>query len=111
MAHIGTFTASKNGFSGTWTITEAYPPTVTHSNQCHKKGTCVDAGFRGSTAYSAANVAAFANAAKSAGLRPVFETSNCELRNAAREAGVTAYCKSDSGYSHITGNHFSLYGN
>ncbi|MEK7510892.1 MAG: pilin [Patescibacteria group bacterium] len=103
--------ALKNSFSGTWTITEAYPPTVTHSNQCHRNGTCVDAGFRGNTVYNASNVTAFANAAKGAGLRPVFETESCGLRDQARQAGVTAYCKSDNGYGHITGNHFSLYGN
>ena len=105
--------ALKSGFSGTWIITEAYPPTANHSNQCHRRGTCVDAGFRGSTTYTAANVTAFMSAAKKAGLRPVFETDeggNCSLRNQLRAAGFEAFCKSDNGYSHITGTHFSLYG-
>lgn len=101
--------ALKTGFSGTWTVTEAYPPTATHTNACHKNGTCIDAGFRGQTTYNAANVAAFSSAAKSAGLKPVFETESCTLRDQARQAGVTAFCKSDGGYGHITGNHFSLY--
>jgi hypothetical protein len=103
--------ALKNGFGGTWTVTEAYPPKYTHSNVCHKNGTCIDAGFRGNTTYNAGNIAAFSRAAKNAGLRPVFETASCTLRDQAREAGVTANCISDPGYGHITGNHFSLYGN
>jgi len=104
--------ALKNGFSGTWMVTEAYPPTYNHTNACHQLGTCVDAGFRGQTTYTATNVASFANAAKQAGLRPVFETKSCTLRDAARKAGVTAYCTADGGgYERITGDHFSLYGN
>ncbi len=101
----------KNNFSGTWTVTEAFPPTYNHSNQCHKKGTCIDAGFRGNTAYNADNISAFATAARLAGLRAIFETDSCALRDAAKARGVTAFCKSDSGYGHITGNHFSVYSN
>ena len=101
----------KNNFSGTWTVTEAFPPTVTHSNPCHANGTCIDAGFRGNTTYTDANVAEFATDARSAGLRPVFETVNCSLRDQARARGVTAYCVTDQGYGHITGNHFSIYAN
>lgn len=103
--------ALKNNFSGTWTVTEAYPPTATHTNQCHSRGTCIDAGFRGDTTYTAANIAEFATAARLVGLRAVFETDSCSLRDSARARGVTAYCKTDSGYAHITGNHFSLYSN
>jgi len=101
----------KNNFSGTWTITEAFPPTATHSNPCHANGTCVDAGFRGNTVYTATNIGEFTTDARSANLRPVFETVSCSLRDQARALGVTAYCKTDQGYSHITGDHFSLYAN
>ncbi len=101
----------KNRFSGTWTVTEAFPPTYNHSNQCHNKGTCIDAGFRGDTTYTAENVAEFATAARLSGLRAVFETTSCSLRDAAKARGVAAYCKTDNGYAHITGNHFSLYSN
>ena len=101
----------KSNFSGTWTVTEAFPPTVAHSNPCQADGTCIDAGFRGSTTYTAANVAEFATDARSAGLRPVFETVSCSLRDQVRTQGVTAYCITDQGYSHITGNHFSVYSN
>ncbi|MDP2816322.1 MAG: pilin [Rectinemataceae bacterium] len=103
--------ALKNSFAGTWTVTEAYPPTVTHTNQCHSRGTCIDAGFRGDTRYTEANIVAFASAASSAGLRAVFETESCEWRDIARRRSITAYCKSDNGYGHITGSHFSLYSN
>lgn len=98
-------------FKGSWAVTEAYPPTVRHSNKCHSQGTCIDAGFRGNTTYNAENIAAFASAASSAGLRVVFETESCSLRDAAQKAGVRAYCKSDNGYGHITGSHFSVYSN
>lgn len=101
----------KNTFKGNWVVTEAYPPTVTHKNVCHKNGTCIDAGFTGSTAYNAANIQAFSSAASKAGLRIVFETVSCSLKQQAQDAGVKAYCKTDNGYEHITGNHFSVYSN
>lgn len=96
----------------TWIATEAYPPTYSHSNPCHKNGTCIDAGFRSPTTYTVDTVTTYMTSAKNAGLRPVFETDNCDLRNEVRDKGFAdAYCKSDSGYSRITGTHFSLYGN
>ena len=99
----------KNNFNGTWTVTEAYPPTVRHTNPCHNQGTCLDLGFRGSTTYNAANIKALSDAAGRSGFRAVFETGSCSLRDAARAQGVEAFCSSDRGYGHIRGNHFSLY--
>ncbi|HUQ30419.1 MAG TPA: hypothetical protein VM103_02770 [Candidatus Paceibacterota bacterium] len=105
-------TTLKGSFSGTWIVTEAFPPTITtHTNQCHYNGTCIDAGFRSPTTYTGATVIDFANKANSAGLRAVFETDDCSLRDAVRLQGGTAYCKTDSGYGHITGSHFSVYNN
>jgi len=101
--------ALRANFSGSWVVTEAYPPTSEHSNSCHYKGTCIDADFTGKTAYTAENLRAFSDAASRAGLRAVFEAESCSLRNTARTAGVTAYCKSDPGYGGITGDHFSVY--
>jgi hypothetical protein len=98
-------------FTGNWIVTEAFPPTVKHTNVCHANATCVDAAFRGSTSYSEANVQAFMNAAKRAGFKPVYESDSCSLKAALIKAGYSAYCKSDPGYGHITGTHFSLYGN
>ncbi len=102
----------KTAFNGSWIVTEAYPPsTNVHTNECHYNGTCIDAGFTSPTTYTVANVAAFSQAAGQAGLRAVFETSDCALRDAARAKGVSAYCKTDQFYTHITGTHFSVYGN
>lgn len=98
----------KNAMDG-WRVTEAFPPTATHTNQCHYSGTCVDVGFTVVT-YNGATIADFATKAQNAGVRPVFETFDCALRDAARAKGTEAYCASDSGYAHITGSHFSLYG-
>lgn len=96
-------------FDGEWTITEAYPPTVRHSNACHSNGTCVDVGFRGSTTYTVENIVKFDLAIRGTGLYTVFETDDCALRDEVKRRYVRAYCKSDSGYGHITGNHFSVY--
>ncbi len=101
----------KTFFNGSWIVTEAFPPSYTHTNQCHKNGTCIDAGFTSPTTYTAGNVVSFAQAAGQAGLRAVFETTDCALRDAVRAKGVSAYCKSDQFYTHITGTHFSVYGN
>ncbi len=102
--------ALKGKFSGAWIITEAFPPTATHKASCHYNGTCVDAAFRGSTTYTVENVKAFVKAAQNAGVRAVFETDNCDLRDSVRAAGVNeAWCKADDDFKHITGSHFSLY--
>ena len=103
------FVQLKEEFDGEWTITEAYPPTVTHSNPCHANGTCADVGFRGSTTYTVENALKFDTAIRKTGLYTVFETDNCALRDEVRRRYVQAFCKSDQGYSHITGSHFSVY--
>jgi hypothetical protein len=90
-----------------WRITEAFPPTVQHSNPCHSNGTCVDAALTGSN--SLANIKTFMDSSKTAGLRPVYEGVDCGVRDTLRSQGYSAYCKSDSGYGHITGTHFSVY--
>lgn len=103
--------ALKNSYAGSWVITEAFPPRYqSHSNSCHTTyGTCVDADITGQS--SDATIRAFMDAAKAAGLRPVYETEDCTERARIRSAGYEAFCKSDSGYGAITGSHFSLYGN
>jgi hypothetical protein len=88
---------------GGWIVTEAWPPTVAHSNPCHYNGTCVDVGLRSSD--SAENVEKIYQAFIDEGLRPVFETIN----NCDNYPSITCYSKSDPGYNHITGNHFSVY--
>ena len=92
-----------------WTVTEGYPPSRTHRATCHQNGTCVDVAFR-PREYTADSVIAFAQAARARGLRVVFETDNCELRNTVRARGLSAYCRQDGGgYESISGTHFSVY--
>lgn len=55
-----------------WRINEAYPPTTTHRDPCHRNGTCIDARPINQTP---ANLSVFAAAARSAGLRPVYEVA------------------------------------
>ncbi len=92
-----------------WTVTEGFPPSRNHRATCHQNGTCVDVAFR-PREYTADSAVAFARAAQARGLRVVFETDNCELRNQVRSRGLSAYCRQDGGgYESISGTHFSVY--
>jgi len=88
-------------------ITEAMPPVVHHSNPCQRNGTCVDATV--SSVTTADQAVVFSQVASRNGIRAVWEGESCATRDKIRAAGGTAYCKSDSGYGHITGTHYSLY--
>ena len=103
----------KEEFDGEWTITEAYPPTpgVTHKNPCHANGMCVDVGFRGNTTYTIDNIIKFELAIRKTGLYTIFETEDCAFRDEVKRRYTRAFCKSDPGYEHIRGNHFSVYAN
>ncbi|OGG61042.1 hypothetical protein A3C87_01945 [Candidatus Kaiserbacteria bacterium RIFCSPHIGHO2_02_FULL_49_34] len=93
-------------------ITEAMPPTVRHSAECHSTGHCVDATISNVT--NASEAVIFANTASAAGIRAVWEGADCATRDKIRAATGnprSAYCKSDSGFGHITGTHYSLYSN
>lgn len=87
-------------------VTEGFPPKIQHKNQCHSNGTCVDATIADKSVDAAKK---FMDSAKSNNLRAVWEGKDCSMRDALQSAGYTAYCSSDSGYSHITGTHFSVY--
>lgn len=90
-----------------WLVTEGFPPVGSHEAPCHKDGTCVDINFlrrfRGVpnnaeeiTAY-ADHVYNFTQAAKRAGLDPVYEinirsgtpSKNKKLYDALKKKGVT----------------------
>lgn len=86
-----------------WWITEAYPPTVVHSNQCHSAGTCVDANFTGgslpkTSAFEdltpsereahAKNINAFIKAASDSGLRAIYEVPTEARKSLLVQAGV-----------------------
>jgi hypothetical protein len=81
---------------------------VGHSNACHRNGACSDINCTGGC--TTPQIITINEAANQNSGRVVFETTNCALRDTVRAAGVTAYCKSDRGYGHITGDHFSIYG-
>lgn len=94
-------TKSRNS---SWTVTEAYPKSRDHRAACHSNGTCVDVGLRPQT-YTVATITAFYNAAKAAGLRPVFESKSQSLVDAVKRNGVNAIYLG----SHISADHFSVY--
>ncbi len=78
-----------------------------HTNACHVGGTCVDIACKGGCSLDQAK-AVFVSATNS-GARAVWEGADCGVRDTLRAQGHQAYCKSDAGYGHITGTHFSLY--
>ncbi|MEI6596812.1 MAG: pilin [bacterium] len=59
-----------------WRVTEGWPPTVTHLDDCHKKGTCVDINFINKTEDPDA-VAKLYKIFVNAGLRAVYEHKDC----------------------------------
>lgn len=96
-----------------WHITEAYPPTITHENACHRNGTCVDANLTGLPIPG--------------DIRRVIEGANNSLMTACYEVGssgerdgligqgvpsanVTVVPPRPDGTPGITAPHFSIYG-
>ncbi|NTW30580.1 MAG: hypothetical protein HGA33_04830 [Candidatus Moranbacteria bacterium] len=70
-------------------VSEAWPPTVIHSEPCHANGTCADVRCKSGCANaSVASIKAIYDALKNAGLNPVFESyaANCPTYTAA---GIT----------------------
>lgn len=93
-----------------WQITEAYPPTVTHKDPCHKDGTCVDANFTGSTSPTVANIISFINAASASGLKAEYEVGSAAERNALTAASSALQGKVIAVLG-INAPHFSVYNN
>ncbi|MCD5381641.1 MAG: pilin [Candidatus Pacebacteria bacterium] len=81
---------------------------VGHSNKCHQAGTCVDINCASKNC-TLTQIVEIHKGAQATGAKVVYETFSCTDRDAARAMNVEAYCKSDQGYGHITGSHFSLY--
>ncbi len=107
-AKLTTFNSNLSTAGISWQITEAYPPTVTHKDPCHKDGTCVDANFTGSTSPTVANIISFINAASTANLKAIYEVQTAAERDALIAGGVP------SGKviaALITAPHFSVYNN
>lgn len=91
----------------TWRVSEAWPPTRTHSNSCHSLGTCIDASLGGSA--SASQINSFIAAADRSGMRAVYEVATAAERNALISQGVPAASIAPPLGSHISGPHFSVY--
>jgi hypothetical protein len=78
-----------------------------HTNACHQNGTCVDITCKSGCSLDQTK-AVFESASRN-GARAVWEGADCGVRDTLRAQGREAFCKSDNGYGHITGTHFSLY--
>lgn len=88
-------------------VTEGMPPTRTHKSKCHSNGTCIDYSKQGGM--TAAEVIAVINAAKSNGLRPVYEVHTEAEKQALVNAGAPADSIKPLG-NWISAPHFSIYG-
>ncbi len=102
-------------------VTEAWPPTRTHGDGCHKNGTCVDAVLR-NVAMTPSNAVKMIVDARKSNAGAVFESNNREAVNQVkaqlRAAGISEsyalYLPTcpRSGYvpgGCITAPHFSIY--
>lgn len=104
------------------TVTEAWPPTRTHGDGCHKDGTCVDAVLR-NVSMTTSNVVKMITDARTSNAGAVFESNNLEAVNQVkaqlRAAGISeSYAlylptcgKTYTPGGCITGPHFSIYNN
>ncbi len=82
-------------------VSEAWPPTVGHSDPCHANGTCADVRCKnGCDNESKENIKKIYNALKSTGLKVVYEGKDCASFNA-----IGVYCKR---YSTTTGSSFHV---
>jgi hypothetical protein len=87
--------------SPAWWVTEAWPPTVTHSSSCHADGTCADINFQNGVD-DPASVKTFYTAIKLAGFSTVYET----FKDCKPYSVVGVPC---SRFSTTTGSHFHVY--
>jgi hypothetical protein len=90
-----------------WRITEGYPPTVNHQNQCHYNGTCVDANFIG-TLVSASEIRTVIEAASQSLMTACYEVNTPSERDRLIGQGVPS--QNIKAISGITESHFSIYG-
>lgn len=88
-----------------WQITEVWKPTVSHQNDCHRNGTCIDANIRSQV--NATTIKKFITLAKAQGLRPVYEVKTWTKYNELINAGVPV--ENLARVTAITAAHFSVY--
>lgn len=76
--------------SGTMRVTEAFPPTTTHRNECHYRGTCVDYNFLPQITPTPAQINSVLTTAANNGLRGQYEVSTDTEKTTLINAGVPA---------------------
>ncbi len=65
---------------------ELWPPVVTHSDPCHRAGTCIDASL---TVKTAENIKIAQEIARNSGMRAQYEVATNERLNELRNQGIT----------------------
>lgn len=93
-------------------VTELWPPTRTHANSCHRRGTCVDLAVR--STQTATNIRDAFIAIQEAGLRPQYEVQNEARKTVLLNSGVFSGIFSEDSIIVVpwaTGEHFSVYSN
>lgn len=92
-------------------VTEGWPPTQNHYNDCHNKGTCVDLNFY--AGYSDDDIAIVANTFQNQdGLCAVWECRGGDCCDDLQGINCWADSSGDNdGNYHISADHFSIYKN
>ena len=88
-------------------VTEAMPASRVHKSACHSNGTCIDYSKAGGM--TSAEVIRVISAARSNGLRPVYEVVTQSQKDALVAAGAPASSITVLG-NWISAPHFSIYG-
>ena len=99
-------------------VTEGWPPSVAHYNQCHYIGTCVDMNFKSFRKATPENIRAFIDLAKEEGLKAEYEVQNPRSREALIKQGrerniqfITGGSNAEIKYVPGVSPHFSVYMN
>ena len=86
-----------------WRVTEAWPPVIIHSSECHHNGTCADINFQDTgNNGSIAAVKALYSAITAAGFNVLYETKDDCIPY--RNAGVPCFATPK-----MNGSHFHVY--
>ena len=94
-----------------WKVTESWKPSRQHCNECHYKGTCVDANFFGISP-TVENIRKFMQAAKDSNLVAVYEVQNDARKQELQEITTQFGDKSVLNLgAWISAEHFSVYKN
>ncbi len=101
--------ASNSNTDTQWKVTESWKPSRQHCNDCHYKGTCVDANFY-NISPTVENIRKFMQAAKDSNLIAVYEVQNDARKQELQEITTQFGDKSVLNLgTWISGEHFSVY--